>query len=237
MTTSQAFLPRERSAEQPFPLVQSNNVYGTDPAGAVPNEAYFPGFYPGYSTYITIGNDKQEFHPNVSINAGLNQGQSTIGFRVNKYNPQEWHQNNYAKHYQAFADRNQSEQNRWEANRTENETEHITQRTHALSTKRLAERLHDINFWKNELNREIEDLNFETDHLMQEKRRTQSALDATITPLHIATETLKNRELHRYGIDRVVDEVELELRKEIDLINNVQHLLCKTLDKAEVQIK
>ena len=28
-----------------------------------------------------------------------------------------------------------------------------------------------------------------------------------------------------------------ELRKEIDLINNVQHLLRKTIDEAEAQIK
>jgi hypothetical protein len=237
MASSQAFLPRERVAGPPFPLVETNNVYGTDPAGAAPNETYFPGYYPGYSTYSSIGNDKQEFHPNVSVSVGPDQGQSTVGFRVNKYNPQEWHQNNYAKYYQAFADRNQSEHNRWESNRTENETEKTTQRTQALSTKRLAERLHDVNFWKNELNREIEDLTAETDHLVQEKRRTQSALDATVAPLHIATEALNNRELHRYGIDRVVDEVELELRKEIDLINNVQHLLRKTIDEAEVQIK
>lgn len=237
MATSTAFLPREREAGPPTPLIKSTNVYGTDAGGTAPNEAYFPGYYPGYSTYSSVGSEKLQFDPVINVTAGPDQGQSTLGFRVNKYNPQEWHQSNYARYYQAFADRNVSEQNRWESNRVEKETEATTQRTQALSTKRLKERLHDVNFWKNELNREIEDLIAETDVLVQEKRRTQAALDATVSPLHIATEALNNRELHRYGVDRVVDDVELELRKEIDLINNVQHLLRKTIDEAELQIK
>ena len=178
-----------------------------------------------------------QFDPVINVTVGPDQGQSTVGFRVNKYNPQEWHQNNYAKYYQSFSDRNVSEQNRWESNRVEKETEATTQRTQALTTKKGKERLHDVDFWKKELNREIEDIIAETDVLVQEKRRCQAALDATVSPLHIATETLNNRELHRYGTDRVVDDVELDLRKEIDLINNVQHLLRKTIDEAETQIK
>lgn len=97
--------------------------------------------------------------------------------------------------------------------------------------------MHDVNFWKTELNREIEDMINETDLLHEEKRRTNRALDATVAPLHIATESLNNREMHRYGTDRVVDDVEIQLRKEINLINNVQHLLRRTIDEAEQQIK
>lgn len=117
------------------------------------------------------------------------------------------------------------------------ETEAVTNKTQALSTKKIAERLHDVHFWKNELNREIEDVLAETDVLVSEKRRLQRALDATVTPLHIATETLGNRELHKYGVERVVDDVEIQLRKEIELINNVQDLLKRTIQEAEMQIK
>jgi tektin-4 len=237
MATSTAFLPRERDAGPPTPLIKNTNVYGTDAGGVLPNETYFPGYYPGYSTYTSVGSEKLQFDPVINVSVGPDKGQSTVGFRVNKYNPQEWHQNNYAKYYQSFADRNVSEQNRWESNRIEKETEATTNKTQALTTKRLSERLHDVNFWKDELQREIEDIIAENDLLVKEKRRTQAALDATVSPLHIATETLNNRELHRYGLDRVVDDVELELRKEIDLINNVQNLLRRTIDEAEKQIK
>lgn len=237
MASSTAYLPRGREAGPPTPSVRTTNVLGGDSGSSAPNESYFPGYYPGYTSYQSVNNDKVQFEPNVTVNVGPDQGLSSLGFRVNKYNPQEWHHSNYAKYYQAFSDRNVSEQNRWESNRVEKETEATTQKTQALSTKRLAERLHDVNFWKTELNREIEDMIAETDLLVQEKRRTQRALDATTAPLHIATEALNNRELHRYGVDRVVDDVEIQLRKEIDLINNVQHLMRKTIDEAERQIK
>lgn len=232
-----AFLPRTREAGPPTPMFKSTNVFGGDTGSSAPSEAYFPGYYPGYTTYQSINNDRTQFDPVISVNVGPDQGASTVGFRVNKYNPEEWHQNNYAKYYQAFHDRNVSEQNRWRSDQVSKETQATTQRTQALSTKRISERLHDVNFWKTELNREIEDIINETDLLVEQKRRTQRALDATTAPLHIATESLNNREMHRYGVDRVVDDVEIQLRKEINLINNVQHLLRRTIDEAERQIK
>ena len=237
MATSFAYLPKERQSGPPAPSLRSTNVFGGNAGSSAPNEAYFPGYYPGYTTYQSVNNDSAQFDPAISVNVGHDQGASTVGFRVNKYNPQEWHHANYAKYYQAFSDRNVSEQNRWESNRVSKETEATAQRTQALSTKRLDERLHDVNFWKSELARQIQDMIDETDILVKEKRRTQRALDATTAPLHIASETLQNREMHRYGIDRVVDDVEIQLRKEIELINNVQHLLRRTIDEAETQIK
>ena len=237
MATSSAFLPRERNAGPPTPVVKTTNVYGTSSNSSLPADLYFPGYYPGYSTYQSINKDSVEFEPYVTVNTGPDQGASSVGFRTNKYSPNEWHQNNYAKYYQAFADRNVSEQNRWESDRVAKETEATTNRAQALSTKRIAERLHDVNFWKTELHRAIDDITDETDILVKEKRRLQRALDATTDPLHIATESLNNRELHRYGCDRVVDDVEIQLRKEIDLINNVQHLLRRTIEEAERQIK
>lgn len=237
MATSSAFLPRGRNAGPPTPVFKSTNVLGSSTKSSGPQEAYFPGYNPGYTSYQSLNNDKAQFDPYVTVNVGPDQGASTVGFRVNKYNPDEWHQNNYNKYYQAFADRNVSEQNRWESDRVSKETEAITNKTQALSTKKIAERLHDVNFWKTELNREIEDIIAETDVLVTEKRRLQRALDATTSPLHIATEALNNREMHRYGVDRVVDDVEIQIRKEIELINNVQHLLKRTIEEAEQQIK
>lgn len=115
MATSFAYLPRGRNEGAPTPLMKSTNVIGE--SSAAPNEAYFPGYYPGYTTYESITNDKTQFDQNVEVNLGPSLGQSTAGFRTNKYNPREWHQNNYDRYYQAFADRTLSEQNRWESDR------------------------------------------------------------------------------------------------------------------------
>lgn len=82
----------------------------------------------------------------------------------------------------------------------------------------------------------IEDLRNETDLLVAQKKRLTNALDATEAPLHIATESLANRD-RRYGEDRCVDGVEVALFKEVEVINNVQNLLRKTIMTAEQQIR
>jgi len=92
------------------------------------------------------------------------------------------------------------------------ETEALTLRTQSANTKRLSERLHDINYWKSELQREITDVIAETDILCQQKLRLENALRATEIPLHIATDNLHCRQ-RRQGIDLVQDEVEINLLK------------------------
>ena len=79
-------------------------------------------------------------------------------------------------------------------------------------TKALGERLHDIHFWKSELEREINDIISETDLLLAQKKRLDHALLATEVPMHIATDNLNCRQ-RRQGIDLVQDEVELSLLK------------------------
>jgi tektin-4 len=60
-------------------------------------------------------------------NTGNDMGISTMGFRSSKYNPAEWHETNYSKYYQSFADRDNAERIRHESKRTINETELSTQ--------------------------------------------------------------------------------------------------------------
>ena len=92
------------------------------------------------------------------------------------------------------------------------ETEALGQKTQAENTKKLAERLQDINFWKSELNREINDVISETDLLLEQKKRLENALRSTEVPLHIATDNLHCRQ-RRQGVDLVQDDVELNLLK------------------------
>ncbi|XP_013399215.1 tektin-4 [Lingula anatina] len=168
-------------------------------------------------------------------NTGNDLGIATMGYRAAKYNPPEWHESNYAKYYQSFADRDNAERVRHEGKRTDKETEATTNRTQNDVTKKLQERVHDINFWKFELNREIQDIIAETDLMLAQKKRLENALAATEIPLHISTDNLNARQ-RRQTIDLVQDEVELALLKEVEIINNVQDLLRKTITQAEKQI-
>lgn len=145
-------------------------------------------------------------------NAGNNMGISTLGYRSAKYNPSEWHESNYAKYYQSFVDRDNAEKIRHESKRTVNETEATTNKTQAEVTKKLGERIQDINFWKFELEREIQDVIAETDLLLAQKKRLENGMRATEVPLHIATDNLNCRQ-RRQGVDLVQDDVELALLK------------------------
>ena len=165
-------------------------------------------------------------------NTGNDMGIHTMGFRTNKYNPPEWHETNYGKYYQSFADRDNAERVRFEAKRTIKETQAQTDKTQAESTKKLAERLKDITFWKSELEREIGDVIDETDKLLGQKKRLENALRATEIPLHIATDNLNCRQ-RRQGVDLVQDDPELALLKVGLHLNFKSVLLSLKIDLIE----
>ena len=153
-----------------------------------------------------------DFEPTYTGNVGNDMGISTMGYRSAKYNPPEWHESNYSKYYQSFADRDNAEKVRHLSKETMKETEATTNKTQEASTKKLAERLKDINFWQFELEREINDVIAETELLLAQKKRLENGLRATEIPLHIATDNLNCRQ-RRQGIDLVQDDVELNLLK------------------------
>ncbi|KAK2189711.1 hypothetical protein NP493_99g05005 [Ridgeia piscesae] len=184
--------------------------------------------YPQGSTF--------NFDTTYTGNVGNDMGISTMGYRSAKVNPPEWHETNYAKYYQAFADRDNAENVRNQSKDTIKETDAITHNTQTESSKKLGERLKDIHFWKSELEREVGDIISETDQLCLQKKRLENALRATEIPLHIASDNLNCR-MRREGIDLVQDDVELNLLKEVEVINNVQDLLRKTIRESDMQIK
>jgi len=169
-------------------------------------------------------------------NTGNDMGISTMGFRSGKYNPSEWNETNYAKYYQSFVDRDNAERAIHESKRVIKETTETTNKTQAEATKKLAEKAKDIDFWKFELNREIQDVIDETELLLAQKKRLENALRATEIPLHIATDNLNCRQ-RRSGVDLVQDDAEISLLKEVEIINNVQDLLKNTINQTEKQIR
>ncbi|CAL8069306.1 unnamed protein product [Calicophoron daubneyi] len=162
-------------------------------------------------------------------------GISTIGLRSAKYTPAEWMQYHESMCGQAAYERGVADRNKQSSSDAIKTTEAVTDKIQADSTKRIKERLHDILFWKQELEREICDITSEIQSLIGEKRRLERALLETEFPLLIATENLNIRDCRR-GIDKVADKVEFELLKELDIIQNVQELLKKAIGQAENQI-
>ncbi|XP_006897519.1 PREDICTED: tektin-4-like [Elephantulus edwardii] len=168
--------------------------------------------------------------------AYTSSGLATAGFRSAKYLMDEWFQNSYARYHQAFADRDQSERQRHESKQLATETEALARRTQEDSTRRLGEWLQDTHCWKSELQREIQDLEAETNLLLAEKLRLERALDATALPYSIATDNLQCRERRQHP-DLVRDCVEIELLKEAELIRNIQELLKRTIKQAVNQTR
>jgi len=161
---------------------------------------------------------------------------TTTGIHTAKHTPEEWIQHNYAKYYQSFTDRENAERNQHESQKLANETHDLMKKTQKDSTKKLGERLHDIAFWKFELQREIEDILKETDLLLKQQVRLEKAKDATQIPLEIAFDNMRCRD-RRYNADLVRDAAEIELLKEINLIKSVQDILQRTIDQTKAQVE
>ncbi|XP_057294345.1 tektin-1-like [Hydractinia symbiolongicarpus] len=153
-----------------------------------------------------------------------------------KYTSQEWHLSNDLNYKKAEQDRKVSEMIRDESVRLANETHITTMKTQSDVNKKLEQRLNDINFWKSELDRQYQETEDEIKNMLEYKKRLEGALEATQIPLHIAKECLRNRE-KRIGIDLVHDDVEVQLLKEVEVIEGVQALLKRTLEQATEQIR
>uniref|UniRef100_A0A673UHD3 Tektin n=1 Tax=Suricata suricatta TaxID=37032 RepID=A0A673UHD3_SURSU len=159
----------------------------------------------------------------VARNTGAytSSGLATAGFRSAKYLVDEWFQNCCARYHQAFADRDLSERQRHESQQLAAETEALARRTQEDATRQVGARLQDIHCWKSELQREVGELDAETDLLLAQKQRLERALDAAAVPFSIATDNLQCRERRQHP-DLVRDHVEMELLKEAELIRNIQ---------------
>ncbi|NWX88786.1 TEKT4 protein, partial [Nothoprocta pentlandii] len=174
----------------------------------------------------------------VALNTGLDSscGLATAGFRTTKYRPCEWHEHHHGLQLEATVGCEQAERCRLEARGLARSTAAAAQRAQQDSTAALGQRLHDIHFWKAELQKEIEDLDAETGLLAAQKVRLERALDATELPYAIATDNLQCRERRQHP-DLVRDQVEIELLKEAELIRNIQELLKRTLMQAVNQMR
>lgn len=153
-----------------------------------------------------------------------------------KFTHGEWTHSNHSNYNTAEQQRAAAERLIDESDRLIDETDVTTKKTQRDVNKKFEQRLDDITFWKDELNRKLDDTKHEIDTLVAYQTRLRNALEACQEPLAIVNQCLGYRE-NRVAIDLVHDDVERNLLKERETICGVMALLQKTLDQTTEQIR
>ena len=129
-----------------------------------------------------------------------------------KYHPAEWHDSNRLNSSRAELERAAAERLRAECARLRKETEETTLSTQQSIDHKFVQRIRDIDFWKEELQRKLSENAAETELLLERKEQLERSLAATQFPLEVAQRCLSFRE-NRMTIDLVHDDVEIQLMK------------------------
>lgn len=129
-----------------------------------------------------------------------------------KFHPSEWHASNQLNYTRAEEERSSAERLSAECDRLRRETDATTLRVQQSVEHKLSQRLRDVEFWKEELRRKVEENVAETGELAEKREQLERALAATAFPLQVAQSCLAFRE-KRASIDLVHDEVEIQLMK------------------------
>ncbi|NXU37638.1 TEKT4 protein, partial [Drymodes brunneopygia] len=163
-------------------------------------------------------------------------GMAMAGFRTAKYQLPEWHRRNAGVYHKAVTASEDSERDRAESKQLMKRAAASAQRAQEYSKTTLGQRLQDLRFWREELQKEIMELDAETNLLAAQKLRLERALDATEVPYGVVIDNLECRE-RRQPLDLVIDQVERQLLKEADLIRDIRDLLKRTIIQATTQIR
>jgi tektin-3 len=127
-----------------------------------------------------------------------------------RYTPKDWYQSQMNNYLASDKIRSAAERLRADTQRLAREREDLARRNQQESDKKLGERINDIDFWKQELEREKDKLTKKINQVDTRRREVQKQLHDTENQLKVAQENLYERE-KRQGIDVVHDNVEREL--------------------------
>ncbi|XP_076157791.1 tektin-2 [Alosa pseudoharengus] len=152
-----------------------------------------------------------------------------------RHNVSDWEARNKQLSQTAEYQRQVSHDVRQEGLVLRNETTTKTKWDESDSSRRLADRIQDINHWKSKLEHCAQDVDKEMDALTQSKEETELALAATALPLEVTIECLALWEGRRGG-ELVSDPVEAELKKDVELIDNCQRTLQQRIDQSFEQL-
>ncbi|GAB1604938.1 tektin-3-like [Argonauta hians] len=161
--------------------------------------------------------------------------QSSRNALYTRYSDKEWAASNAANYNTSEYLRHGSERLRLNSLRTCKEIDDKTSRGQNDVGKKLAERINDTTFWKNELLIESDAMLDDMSALGEAKRLVEKALAESNNVLNITQECLYNRE-KRQSIDLVHDKAEKALIKEVETIRKCQEKFRNALEKANAQL-
>uniref|UniRef100_A0A3Q1CQL3 Tektin n=1 Tax=Amphiprion ocellaris TaxID=80972 RepID=A0A3Q1CQL3_AMPOC len=147
----------------------------------------------------------------------------------------EWSSNNQQLSAEAQHQRGVSAAIRQDGRTLRNETSSKTVWDESDSSRRLSDRMWDVGRWKDMLESCAQKVDEEMEALTLSKQQTEQNLAATAVPLDVSTECLTLRDGRR-GFELVVDPVDEQLKKEVELIERVQQVLQQNVDKAFEQL-
>ncbi|XP_041868508.1 tektin-2 isoform X2 [Melanotaenia boesemani] len=147
----------------------------------------------------------------------------------------DWRGNNQQLSATAQHERHVSSAIRQEGRSLRNETNCQTSWDESDTSRRLGDRVWDVARWKDVLETCALKVDEEMEALTLTKDKTEQALAATAVPLEVSTECLTLREGRR-GHELVMDPVEEQLKKEVELIERVQQSLQQHIDQAFEQL-
>ena len=153
----------------------------------------------------------------------------------NQFTHVEWTNSNLDHFHNAESSRHVAERIRAEAELLIADRNNKTVTTQLDVSSKLADRVRDIREWKEELVREVERIQEETDHLQEARRHLEYSLSQSKRPLKVCQDNLMERE-NRVGIDQVKDAVEKNIKKEIENIKKYQQRILVLLEKVDRQL-
>lgn len=148
----------------------------------------------------------------------------------------EWHLNNSYRNRICLAQQKLADSVKAENNRIIGEVKERTDANRRETDFKLEERVEDIKFAKDEIEKQRKEACLEINNLLSSIQRIQNCLEGlNKDALQTVTKCIILRE-GRMGIDLCHDSVEIELAKELDVINGGKILLIKTLEQANEQV-
>ncbi len=111
-----------------------------------------------------------------------------------RYTPKDWYNAQMTNYLASDKVRAAAERLRSDAVRLAREKDERTFKNNAESSKRLGERINDIEFWKNELEKTKNKVKRKIDDVEFKRREIERQLSETEKPLRIAQENLYERE-------------------------------------------
>ncbi|XP_055611083.1 tektin-1 [Uranotaenia lowii] len=154
-----------------------------------------------------------------------------------KFTPGDWNLNNRTKNVFSVNQQTLSDRIICESKRLIDETKYTTEYNKSESDYRLKERIGDIKFLQEEITKQKKDALVEEEALKVYKQRTIDAINTLreiVIPLCQKCIILRET---RNGVELVEDEVDKELRKELDVINGAIQLLQKLMDESVEQLR